>query len=588
MEEGLEFESVLVADCGSTTTRVALIDLVGDEFRLVAAGETATTVEVPWSRISIGVREAIRQVERLTGRVLLSDQGQLVVPERDDGSGVDGLVATVNAAVPLRVAVVGLIRSLSVESLLKATDCSYVVVQSEIAGDDRRDSRGDGDGIAALLMDTLRNRPDVVLLGGGIDGGAVAPVLDAARDVASALSALGEGGRTHVIFAGNAALRTDIARILGECSNLRVVDNVRPTLEEENLGAAEEELRKLYRESKMGRVPGFGELKSWTAAPIMTTAEGLELALRYLSRLYQLDTLAVDVGSSATHVVGLVGGRYGSTISAQLGIGYSISHVLDQAGVDQILRWLPLELDPEEARNYILNKALRPMTVPDTEEGLLLEQAAAREAIRLTLQRARSRWLGDGAPADRGLMPAVDLMVGRGQILSAAPSRGQAALIMLDALQPTGVCTLALDQGSLLPQLGALASAYPLAAAQTVERDGLLKLGTVISVSGRGRIGRVAVKLKIEYDDGRTFRAEVPYGELEVIPLLTGQRAVVELRPGSQFDIGLGSKGRGATTEVDGGALGIIVDARGRPLSLPEDEQERRSKIREWMAELGS
>jgi hypothetical protein len=185
-------------------------------------------------------------------------------------------------------------------------------------------------------------------------------------------------------------------------------------------------------------------------------------------------------------------------------------------------------------------------------------------------------------------MPAVDLMVGRGQILSRAPSRGQAALLMLDALQPTGVCTLALDQSSLLPQLGALASVHPLAAAQTVARDGLLKLGTVISVSGRGRIGRVAVKLKIEYDDGQTFRAEVPYGELEVVPLLTGQRAVVELRPASQFDVGLGSKGRGATTEVDGGALGIIVDARGRPLSLPEDEQERRSKIREWMSELGS
>ena len=587
MEEGFEFESVLVADCGSTTTRVALIDLVGDEFRLVATGETATTVEVPWSRISMGVREAIHQIERLTGRVLLSGQGQLVVPERDDGSGVDGLVATVNAAVPLRVAVVGLIRGLSVESLLKATDCSYVVVQSDIAGDDRAGSDGDGGGIAAMLTGTLRNRPDVVLLGGGIDGGAVAPVLDAAMDVAAALSASEEGGRVQVVFAGNTALRTDIARILGECSNLRVVDNVRPTLGEENLGAAEEELRRLYREAKMGRVPGFGELKSWALAPIMTTAEGLEFVLRYLSRLYQLSTLAVDVGSAATHVVGVVGGRYGSTVSAQLGVGHSISHVLDQVGMDRVLRWLPFELDPEEAHNYLLNKALRPMTVPETEEGLLLEQAAAREAIRLTLERARSRWLGSGAPADQGLMPALDLIVGRGEVLSRAPSRGQAALILLDAIQPTGVCTLALDQASLLPQLGALAAVQPFAAAQTVARDGLLKLGTVIAVSGSGKIGCVALKLKIEYDDGQTIRAEVPYGELEVVPLMTGKRAVVELRPSSQFDIGLGSRGRGATTEVDGGALGIIVDARGRPLSLPGDGEKRQSKIREWMGELG-
>jgi len=38
---------------------------------------------------------------------------------------------------------------------------------------------------------------------------------------------------------------------------------------------------------------------------------------------------------------------------------------------------------------------------------------------------------------------------------------------------------------------------------------------------------------------------------------------------------------------LDGGVLGIIVDARGRPLSLPEEGEWRRAKIREWMGELG-
>jgi hypothetical protein len=80
---------------------------------------------------------------------------------------------------------------------------------------------------------------------------------------------------------------------------------------------------------------------------------------------------------------------------------------------------------------------------------------------------------------------------------------------------------------------------------------------------------------------------EVPYGALEVVPLATGKRAVVEMRPSSQFDVGLGKKGQGATTELDGGVLGIIVDARGRPLSLPADEEKRRAKIRDWMSELG-
>jgi uncharacterized protein (TIGR01319 family) len=587
MEEVLELESILVADCGSIATRVALIDLVADEFRLVATGETATTVEVPWSRISIGVREAIRQIERLTGRVLLSGQEQLILPEREDGGGVDAFVATVDAAIPLQVAVVGLIGRFSVDSLLKATEGSYVVVRNVVARDDRTSEGGGESTMVAMVRDTLRNRPDAILLGGGIEGGAVEPVLETAMDVATALAASEEGGKVHVVFAGNRDARTDIVRILGDSTNLHVVDNVRPTLADEDLGAAQEEIRSLYRETKMGRVPGFGELKSWVSAPVMATAEGLELALRYLSRAYQLDTVAVDVGGSATHVAGVIGGRLGSTVSAQLGMGYGIRSILDEVGIDRILRWLPFEMDEDQAYNQILNKALRPMTVPETVEGLLLEQAAAREAISLTLERARGRWLGSGADPVEEHVPPVDLIVGRGGVLSEAPVRGLAVLILLDAIQPTGICALALDQASLLPQLGALASLHPLAATQVLARDGILKLGTAISLTGSGKEGAVALKLKIDYDDGQTLRVEVPYGAMEVIPLMEGKRAVVELRPSSRFDVGLGKKGKGATTELDGGVLGIIVDARGRPLSLPGDGEKRRAKIREWMGELG-
>lgn len=587
MEREYDLESNLIIDCGSTTTRAALIDMVAGEFRLVATGETATTVEAPWSRISIGVREAIRQIERRTSRILLSGQGQPIVPEREDGSGVDGIVATVNAAVPLRVAVAGLIRGLSVESLLKATDCSYVVVQNVVARDDAMNKGRAGSSLQAMMRDTLQSRPDAILFGGGVDGGAVSPVTEIARDVAAILSASEEGGRVHVVFAGNKEARTEIARVLGECCNLRVVNNVRPTLTDEDLAGAEEEVRGLYRESKMGRVPGFGELKSWVSAPILTTAEGLELALRYLARLYELDALVVDLGSATTHVAGVIGGHYGSTVSAELGVGYGAGKVLEQAGMGQLLRWLPFEMDAHEAQNQILNKALRPMTVPETEEELQLEQAVAREAISLTLRRARNRWLGGGSGPQEGLMPPVDLIVGRGGALSGAASLGQAALILLDAVQPIGVCSLALDQASLLPQLGALAAVQPLAAAQALARDGFLRLGTVIALAGTGREGGVALKLKIDYDDGQSIRVEVPFGALEVVPLATGKRAVVEMRPSSQFDVGLGSKGRGATTEVAGGALGIIVDARGRPLPLPIEENKRRTTIQEWMWELG-
>jgi len=158
---------------------------------------------------------------------------------------------------------------------------------------------------------------------------------------------------------------------------------------------------------------------------------------------------------------------------------------------------------------------------------------------------------------------------------------------LLDALQPTGVCTLALDQGSLLPQLGALAYVHPLAAAQLVARDGFLRLGTAICVVGTAREGSVALRIKVEYGDGQRIEVEVPYGALEVIPLMPGRQASIELRPTSHFDVGLGRRGKGATTQVEGGVVGIIVDARGRPLTLPAEADQCRTKVQQWMWEVG-
>jgi hypothetical protein len=161
-------------------------------------------------------------------------------------------------------------------------------------------------------------------------------------------------------------------------------------------------------------------------------------------------------------------------------------------------------------------------------------------------------------------------------------------LILLDALQPIGVSSLALNVNSVAASLGVTATIEPLAAAQVMERDGFLSLGTVVAPVGTAREGEIALKLKITYDDGRALEMEMPYGSLEVLPLPAGHKATLELRPSRKFDIGLGAKGKGATTELEGGAVGVIIDARGRPLSLPATRGEQQAKIQEWLWGVGS
>ncbi len=89
------------------------------------------------------------------------------------------------------------------------------------------------------------------------------------------------------------------------------------------------------------------------------------------------------------------------------------------------------------------------------------------------------------------------------------------------------------------------------------------------------------------YPDESVIEGEATYGTLEVVPLPADQVATLELRPSRSFDVGMGRPGGGATTEVEGGTVGIIIDARGRPLLLPEDVTSRRARIQEWMWEAG-
>jgi hypothetical protein len=105
---------------------------------------------------------------------------------------------------------------------------------------------------------------------------------------------------------------------------------------------------------------------------------------------------------------------------------------------------------------------------------------------------------------------------------------------------------------------------------------------------GAGREGEVVLRFRIEYEDGRTLKVEVLHGSLEVIPLPVGQTANLELRPSRKFDVGLGTRGLAGTTKVEGGVIGIIIDARGRPLPTATDPEQQQEKVQRWLWDMGS
>jgi len=586
MANGLDIESILAADCGSTMTKVILIDVADGQYRFVAQGEALSTIEPPQADVILGVRHAIGQIEEATGRLLLDEKGQLITPEQASGNGVDAFVATTSAASPLRLILAGLTRDVSIESARRAISSTYALVEDTISLDNgaQREKRS----AEARIRILQRHQPDAVLIVGGTDGGATAPVADIAEVVALACSIMDGTARPQIVFAGNQEARPLVAEILGGKGELRAVDNVRPALDVENLAAAREEMDTLYRERKVARIPGFGGLSAWSSVAVLPTTRAFGYLIQYLARQYALNAVGVDIGGATVTVASVIDGHFTSVSRNDLGLSHNVTRVSTEAGFENILRWLPFDMEVTEAHNIIANKQLRPTTIPQTRRDLLLEQAIAREALRLTLVEARQSWAGRPSAPYPELFPFSDLIVGGGGVLAHASHYGQAALILLDALQPIGVSNLALDVTSMSAPLGVTATIEPLAAAQVVERDGFLSLGTVVAPVGTAREGEIALQLKITYEDGRALEMEVPYGSLEVLPLSAGHKATLELRPTRKFDIGLGAKGKGATTELEGGAVGVIIDARGRPLTLPATRGEQQAKIQEWLWGVGS
>jgi len=570
-ESGGEVRSVLAVDCGSVFTRAILVDKVEGVYRLVACGEALTQAASADDVVS-GVRRAIVRVTEITGRTLLNERGFPLTPERADGTGVDAIVLTLSAPPPLRVWLAGLVEEQSLASGFRACQTPYVVVSDVLSLVDP--SRLEDVGGLAAQLQTLR--PDVIFLVGGSDQGAERPIRKGVEALSLASLALSPSARPVLLYAGNSKLRATVEEIAGGALPVQVADNVRPTAEEERLGPAQKALEALYLEQGARWDPGIEVLQDWSQQPIQTTAQALGHTVRYLAQQAGMNVLALDLGAHATTIASQFKGTFALSSSPGLGMAGWGDGVVDFSAA-RLAEWLPEEMEEGEVEEEVAGLAVHPFTMGQTARSLVVEQAFARDLIAQALQRAGTR------PGHEW-----DLIVGCGGFLGHLPRESQAALILLDALQPVGVTILAVDSTFLGPALGAIAAAAPLAAAQVLEQDAFLKLGTVVSLAGQGQEGDLALRLKVNYESGDTLSVEVRAGSLEVIPLPLNERAELELRPGRGFSLGTSLRKRTSQVQADGGVLGVIVDARGRPLRLPADPEARRRRVQEWLWALGA
>jgi len=208
MAEDQHIGSILLADCGTVMTKAVLLDRVGGQYRLIARGESPTTAEYPWSNVAAGISHAVEQISEVTGRRFFDGTGDLISPESDK-EGVDVFAATVSASEPLQIVVGGLVRDLSVASAERAAAGTYSLVRAILASDGR------GGLSEEERVHTIHDAaPDVICITGGIENGAVTPVLELVETVGLACSLMDERVRPRLLYAGNSQLRQRVVEII--------------------------------------------------------------------------------------------------------------------------------------------------------------------------------------------------------------------------------------------------------------------------------------------------------------------------------------------------------------------------------------
>ena len=579
----VDADSLLAIDIGSTHTRAMFFDAVEDRYRLVAMGVAPTSAAAPQSEVQQGIRGALEQITEVTGRHLLNNDGQLLLPA-EEGAGVDQVVITLSAGKPLQVVIAGVLPQVSLQSARRLAETVYGRIAAQLHLNDRLGTEG-------RINAVVRARPDVVIIAGGLEGGASQAVLQMVEAIGLAAYLIPQGQRPEVLFAGNSHLQGRVRELLEGITPLYTAANVQPALMQEQLGPAQEALLEIYRHVRERQTPG---LQDWLAplrghSAFYPTAYAFGRMIRFLSRVYDPSkgVLGVDIGTEAVTVAAAWGGDGVLKTLAGLGLGSGLPELLRHVPAERISRWLPMEIPEEDLIDYLYNKSLHPGSIPITEEDLAIEHALARMVLRAAIQNA---WKGFPLQRRRefgALLPYFEPILASGSVLTRGATPAQALLTLLAGIQPSGITTFVLDENHLLPALGAAADLNPVLSVQVLESHHFVPLATVITAAHRlTKTGAPILRVHIETSTGEKGKVELKTGQIRVVRLRPGQTATVEIRPLRGSDAGFGPGRRGSAV-INGSTLGLVLDGRGRPVFLPRDAEKRRTLHRQWLEALG-
>lgn len=558
-------ESYLVVDIDSRTTKAILVERTASGYRLGGVSETQTTMEAPVLDVTVGVKTALAELEGSTGKKIL---------DGDRPSAAHRFMASSSTGGGLHMVVGGVIGIISGESAQRAALGAGALLMDQFSKDDGKPH--------FKKIARLRSlKPDIMLMAGGTDGGAVAQVLEMAElvNTADVKPRFGREYQLPFIYAGNVEIRDQVKKVLGEEHYAtKMVENVRPVISKENLGPAREGIYDAYMEHVIVHSPGYDKLLRWTEEPLLPTQAAVGKLLYAYAEARAVNLIGVDVGGETTDVYSVFNGIFNRSLNADIGITYGVMNIVKETGLGNVMRWLPPEMEEKKIRNTLGNMMLNEYETLSPEQKTI-QAAVAREAVRLGLEKHKGiasrlkgiligRTLSDvfNQALENTIIDLnkIHVVVGKGRVFK-DQSALTSAMILIDSLEPTGVTEIMVDRSSIMPHLGNLLGVNHDAALQILVEDSLTSLCTCVAPMGKAGEGEEAVTVQLAVNGSEVVES-VEVGDMRVVPLSKDEVAEATFTPHRRLDLGAG-RGKQVKKQVQGGEVGLLLDARERPLS---------------------
>lgn len=565
-------KTYLSLDIGKSQTQAWLFAQRNGTWALQGASRVPTAIEGDGTEFRKSIQTLLSQMEQSYEIRLLDDRGQITNIRRLEGApAFIGL--TLSAGKPIRTAVIGLSEAYSIAPLRRLVSLFNCEVVLEVNLQDNLNA-------TAQLERLLMSDVELYIIGGGANGGAQKALKAAIENLRLVYHLIPRAVRPQVVYCGNQELAEYAQREIEAGLDMHLASNIQTNPGEEDPTLVWKAMLKAFERLRLQQIAGLAEIVSDLHTCVIPGDFSAGRMVRFLERSSEngKGVLLLRVDADTVCV-----------ISARDQKLSGISHRLQaDDAVLETARGLSSQLtDSNSFATYIYNRTLFPDYIPATLEDLSIEQAWARVRIREALSALQKLDPDFGYNPSLGLLGAYEPIILSGsEIQRALPHQG--LMIALDSILPHGITTVLQDEQQLLTALGSLAPIEPLLPVQVMDEEVFTNLATVVTVDAPAAAGQKV--LQVEVNEGEQMPRlyhKIQVGDLKRIETLANSKTELYLDPEDESDVGMGIPGLGGWVGVMDSEVGVVIDARGRPLNLPVDENARAEALRNWLWELG-